>query len=65
MGLPPRGPLPHLASEGARCANNGTLSFSVNEAMKYWNENEYVLERHQTEEAIFLRVVRVNPDHGS
>lgn len=33
--------------------------------MDYWNENEYALERHQTEEAIFLRVVRVNSDRGS
>ena len=45
--------------------HNGTLSFAVNDVMKYWNENEYVLERHQTEEAILLRVVRVNPDRGS
>jgi hypothetical protein len=45
--------------------HNGTLSFAVNDVMKYWNENEYVLQRHQTEETIFLRVVRVNPDRGS
>ena len=45
--------------------HNGTLSSAVNDVMKYWNENEYVLERHQTEEAIVLRVLCVKQDRGS
>lgn len=45
--------------------HNGTLSLAVNDVMKYWNEKEYVLERHQTEEVIFLRVLRVNQDRDS
>jgi len=42
--------------------HNGTLTFAVNDLMRYWNEEEYVLQRHQTEEAVLLRVLRVNQE---
>ena len=45
--------------------HNGKLSFVVNDVMKYWNEDEFVLERNRTEEVISLRVLRVNQDSGS
>jgi hypothetical protein len=44
--------------------HDGRLSSAVHDVMKYWNEKEYVLQRHQTEEAIFLRVLRVNQERA-
>jgi hypothetical protein len=43
--------------------HHGKLSLAINDVMKYWYE-EYVLERHRCEEAIFLRVLRVNEECG-
>ena len=37
--------------------HDGKLSLAINDVTKYWNENEYLLERHRSEEAIFLRVL--------
>ena len=34
--------------------HNGKLSFAVNDVLKYWDEDEYVLERHRTDELISL-----------
>ena len=40
----------------------GKLNVAVSDVMNYWNENEYVLERQRTDDAIMLRVLRVNQD---
>jgi len=45
--------------------HNGKLSFAVKDVMKYWNENEYVLERNRTEDVVSLCVLRVNQNRGS
>jgi hypothetical protein len=37
--------------------HQGRLSLAVSDVMKYWDENEYVLERQQTDECIRLRVI--------
>lgn len=42
--------------------HNGKLTVAVSDMMPYWNENEYVLERRRTDDAIILRVLRVNQD---
>ena len=42
--------------------HNGKLTVAVSDMMPYWNENEYVLERQRTDDAIMLRVLRVNQD---
>jgi hypothetical protein len=45
--------------------HNGKLTFAVNDVLKYWDQNEYILERHRTDEAIFLRILCVKQDGGS
>jgi hypothetical protein len=41
--------------------HNGSISLPSRD----WDENEFVLRRHQTEEVILLRVERVGPDRDS
>ena len=44
--------------------HKGKLSFAVNDVLKYWDANEYVLERHRTDELISLRIRCVIQDGG-
>jgi len=45
--------------------HGGRLSFTVHNAMDYWNEDRYVLERHRTDNEITLRVYCVSEDGDS
>ena len=42
--------------------HGGRLSLAVNDVEKYWNENEYVLERRRSEEMVSLYVRCLNQD---